>query len=229
MASILTMNLTSFIKDVYEVDLEEILDGSNFYFENQTFSITPQELTLAQELYPEFSEADREELIQSTKNRLYEVNYIGEYYDRYECALEDKINQDITNLITLLKDDLEDHKVFGTEKDLSVVVDWTRDLIIFKGKLSLLDTSIMEVINSYGMFGYDSLEQFKEFEGRKIGCRIKNLIHWLKETENIYGSIYDLFRFSSRNIGDYIFPDTVINLEELQEQYNCDYSCHKAV
>ena len=224
MASILKLGLRDFIKDVYNIDVDELCDYDNFYFEPSTNEYTQEELLLAQETFPNLTSESICRLLNDTYNRLYETAYIDEYYDLLTNEIEAKIKKDIPQMIKFFEADLKALKIRGTADDLKFDIDWAKDTITFKGKLSILDGCILQVVNDYGAFGYDGVAGFRYACGNIKG-RIAGHLHWLKYTEDIYGTIYNFFRVNTEGLGNYIYPYVVgqINKTSLQEMYAEDF------
>ena len=208
----ISLNLRSFIKEVYGFDYEEILSGDYFNFDTSWVTAEKDEVKKAKELimgYTGLSERIKESAedtdllkvaVESVKAQNYESTYIDEYFEGFKSQIEEKIIKDIENIQKMLAEDIVSFNVSG---QFTCKLDWYEDKIIFSGKIKALEAVIVEVINNYGMFQYSSIEEFKYCNEGNIKKRIENHIAWLKETENIYGTIYNLFKFDTKFIDYY--------------------------
>lgn len=217
----ITTGLREFIGDVYGVEVDSALDFNSFSFEFESFKITDEEMNITKAYLNSIGEncddATIVEIINNAKNRRYEDTYIENYTAEYLGELESQIEKDFKNIISFFEDELKDNRIKADEDSLTIKIDWNKDTITFMGKLTILDVVIVEAINGYGMFCY-SLKDFKE-QGN-IKERILGHIHWLKEIESIYGTIYNMFRFNTKYIGDYCYGDSEITDEYLEFAYD---------
>lgn len=211
----ISLNLRKFINDVYGIDYEKVLDYDYFNFDNLSVQLDEDELEEAKNLiFSNFSDKDLgDEIIEKindtelfqtvvTNSKLinYENTYMSEYFEEFKKQIEKKIIKDIENIQKMLSDELNDFNIHG---NFSCKINWEKDEIIFYGKIKALEAIIVEVCNAYGLFIYGSLKEFKEVNGGSIKDRIESHMSWLKSTEDIYGTIYNLFKFNSEFIDYY--------------------------
>lgn len=205
----ISLCLSDFINEVYGFKINDILDGDYFCFDTSWVEADKEDVNNAKKFINEYNGLssnikekanDNEtlkEAIVSAKSRNYEDTYVDEYFESFKSGIEEKIIKDMENIQKLLADDV---KGFCIEGKFTCKVNWFEDKIIFSGKLKVLQAIIVEVINSYGLFIYDSIEEFVESNEGSIKDRIDGHIAWLKETENIYCTIYNLFKFDTKFI-----------------------------
>lgn len=196
----ITFGLRNFIKEVYKVDLEEVLSIDNFYFENVKYDTDENDYKKLNNFLNEANlKVDNlSEFIQNVMNSHYEYSYIDEYSEAVLNRIESKIEKDFSLLPVFFKDEMNDAKI--KDGKLTVKIDWEKDTLVVTGKLSILELAVVECINGYGIFYY-TLKDFKE-EGN-LTKRIKDHIHWLGCLEKIYGSIYNFFEINLDNIDRY--------------------------
>lgn len=212
-------NLTNFVKNAYGIDLDEVGDYNNFYFDWVDGSKIYGFSSYVKEFknkYPKYKDYEYEDF-ERAANMRHEYSYIDEYLDEYYSRLESKLRKDIYNVSKFYIGDVDEVATKGTiEVD---VFDVVNDVISFKGTNVIDDFAaiIINCINGYGMFHYDDVEDFFDTQPasttqEKIEA-IESHTHWLKHFESIYGTIYDAFKFDSNDIdrygtmGDYDFTE----------------------
>lgn len=199
-----TLSLSELLKNAYKIDLDNYFDYSNFYFE--PLEIPDSEL-LKSSLRKEFPDLTDEafcEIARLAAQYRYEDSYMEEYYNAAKKAIEKKIYEDFMNLNTFF--DEEDEISYPGTLDIEKI-DWKRDVIVFDGPIEKLASYIINAINGYGMFYYESIDDFFDsmpaysFD-EKLNA-ITSHLHWLHEMENIYGTIYNFFIINLENLDSY--------------------------
>lgn len=209
----ITFKLREFIKEVYSVDLEELLSMENFYFEDTKFDIDSDDYKKLNNFLNEsnLKVDDLDTFMQSVMNYHYEYSYVNEYSKEVLERIENKIEKDFSLLPKFFKDEMDEAKI--KDGALNVTIDWVKDTLIVTGKLSILNLAVVECINGYGMFYY-SLKDFRE-QGN-LTKRVKDHIHWLKYLEQIYGTIHNVFQVNLENIDKYgCLGDVDFTLEDV--------------
>lgn len=214
----LKFKLREFIKEVYKIDVEELTSYDNFSFEHFSPDDYDRERfnTILSTSDLNVEEDIREDLLSAVVNRKYEDTYINEYAETLISTLSDKIVDDFKNLSDVMEYELTEANTHGK---IDIKLDWYNDEIIFSGKISMLDVFIVNCINGHGMFHF-SMKDFKE-EG-KIQDRIEGHLHWLNKFEEIYGTIYNIFKYDTSCLSRYYtFGNTYFELADIIEAYDC--------
>lgn len=217
---VLKFKLRDFIKDVYKIDIDSLLDYDNFYFEN--FSPDSYDKDRFEELLPLCNinigedEDMKENLLSEVVNRRYESSYIDDYSKQLISDISDKIINDFDHIKEVMEYEISEANI-NSDATLKIKLDWYNDTITFTGKLTLLDVFVVNCINGCGFFRY-SLDDFKR-EG-SIHDRIEGHLHWLHKFEEIYGTIYNIFTYDTSSLSRYYnFGDTYFSTEDIIEAY----------
>lgn len=203
----ITLKLSELIEDVYGIKLDEVCDGDNFYFNFDFIEVEEEDREKARVIINNHdknlnvSEEELDNAIRNSKIVAFEESYINEYYEVYTEQLEEKIIEDFNNIQDFMTDELEENNIEGSFK---VELSWKDDTIDFIGNSDVLEVIIIGMINGYGSFYYEDLKDFKSSNYEDdTQRRIEGHIYWLKYTEDIYGTIYNFFKFDSKYVDYY--------------------------
>lgn len=234
----LTTKLREFLMDVVSSDLnmKDIFGDDAWLFQNFEFAIldiedpTDEEKarvkrvceTAAQKAGQSI-ELDDEDLVEIWKRgvqRHYERSYMDDYYERLIIKIEEKVQDSFRDLTDFFDVELAEAGLpLETIPPFKVSLDWANDGLTIEGNLSALEVILIELINGYGMFGYDNLEEFRALNVSNQEQRILGHLHYLHQIESIYGTIYDFFHV--RGLSDldryYMFGDLDVTDDELIE------------
>lgn len=206
--------------NAYKINPESYLNYDNYYFDHSHIYKNNYYNEKIKMLYPELSDEDIDEIIKNVMIIHYENSYIDKYYKELCNQLEDKIKKDFSILNTFFKVGCGEIEI---KDDLIILeINWKDDYVKFKGPIKKLASYCINAINGWGLFHYDSITEFFRVNSattlqEKIQC-IVNHLHWLNKLEEIYGTIYSLFKFDTKYIdyygtlGDYDYTD-----EEIRE------------
>jgi hypothetical protein len=218
--------LSTLCKSAYKINPEQYLDYDNYYFNHSHIYKNTYYDEKIKARHPHLSDDDIDEIIKNVMIIHYESTYIDECYHELCRQLEDKIKKDFKVLNTFFKESCGEIEV---KDDLTITdINWKNDYIEFKGPIKKLASYCINAINGWGMFYYNSITEFfqslpAETLQEKIQYTIDHL-HWLNKLEEIYGTVYGLFKFDTQYIdyygtlGDYSYTDEEID-EYIEEWY----------
>jgi len=216
-------NLSNFLFEVYNIDLEQVTAFENFYFEEVSGKDIYEFDSYIEKFIktnPEYKDLNYIDFVNAANTR-YENSYISDYYSLFIEELEKKVRKDIVNICKFYidtQDELNIKEIIEVNK-----FDVMNNIISFKGKNEVDDFAsiIINCINGYGTFHYDNLEDFYYVNSVKTMSdkidTVEGHLHWLKYFEEIYGTMYNIFKkdFSdldrNNSLGDYDF--TIDDLE----------------
>lgn len=219
---------SEFIKQVYEVDVDSYLEEDEYNFSfisaNDIYDFDKYCDKFKRE-HPKYNDVDKEVFVEAANIR-YRNSYTEEYYKDVLNTLEDKIKEDFKELNTFFDKEYGDIDVDG---NISVKrVDFDKDEIEFTGSnvVDKMTSIVLNCINGYGMFEYPSLEEFyyandAKDDNTKIDAIVSH-IHWLKYFEDIYGTVYNIFRIDLSKIDYYgTMGDFDFTVDDLEYAIDC--------
>lgn len=203
------VNLNEFLENVYNIDWQKIQDYDNFYFDNDSsrLEIDKDIFATAKKLFPKVDTDLIELEIKRCMFDNYESSYMSEYIEEYKKQLSNKIIEDFNNLIEFFSEELTDFNYTPGINKIEVSINWNNEYIDILCNTDLLASIVIQCINNYGLFEYTSLKDFyssypcKNLKMKK-DYTIKHL-HWLHKLEEIYGSVYNFFKFDSKHVDYY--------------------------
>jgi len=215
----LKLNLTEFLLQAYKINIEELFDPSNFYIDDISWIIAyDDEVERIREQYNLTKKDDKliAEAIKRAKYWAYERTYFNEYVQEAKEIIGKKIHYDFKHLNNFF--DGASGEFFVDGEVLVKKIDWKNDEIVFEGKLSKLETYVVNACNGYGIFRYDSMDEFRHVHvGYTLKERIESHMHWLKYMEDIYGTIHYFFQIDLDSIDPYgTLGNTDFNKDEIE-------------
>ena len=200
------ISLDNLLNSAYGIDLDRLFDLDNFYFDGIELSDSD---VYNKEIREKYSHLDDEEFFKVAKRAAFDryvYTYIDEYSEEAIKILEDKIRFDLNNL----GDIFSEYDEFTGEGTISVhEIDWDNREITIEGDIETLACYVLNAINGYGMFVYESLDDFwyansaKTFD-EKLQA-VEGHFHWLKHVEDIYGTGEGFFLLDTSKIGQYSY------------------------
>lgn len=204
------INLTDLIEKVYEIDLKEYEDESKFSFDyaksKEIYNFDRYCENFKKE-NPKYKDVGIE-VLEEAANIRYRTSYVDAYYKEILEELTSKITKDIKELNKFYQEDTGDSIYTKGKIEVKEIDFSSNDLeITGENEIDKLATIIIDCINGYGMFYYESLEEFYEAynavtKNTKIEA-VKSHLHWLRYFEDIYGTVHDIFKIDLSNIDDY--------------------------
>lgn len=181
-------------------------------------------MTQAISCYPSVNAKLLSRAIQKCKSSAYESSYSVEYWEAARKLLKEKIEKDFSVLPSFFDESEGDLAIEG---DISVFVDLENDLVRFDDA-DKLTACIVNAINAYGDFFFESLQYFKDSHGLDDGevdqsMTIGNFLWRLHQMEDTYCSRYQVFRidiFDQLEYQSQWFGNTNYDVEELEDFLN---------
>lgn len=188
-------NLHEFIELVYKVDSQEIEQWEfyNFYHELDESDIDKDDLQYITEKYNLDDEQGQELLYRIMENN-YESTYIEDTITSFQGNITDTIKRDFENIykINSYVDDFKFDKIEVAN------IDFRNNRITFNSTCKNFAKMLVSVINDYGMFVYDSIDDFFDsYPANTEKQKRKTLfdhLSYLGDYENINGTIYGIFK-----------------------------------
>jgi len=208
---LLTIKYLDFAEKVYKLKFQneygDYIDTANVDCD-LPIDLTKDEITLKADQF-KVSNKQIEKAIKTAMRWNYESSYAVEFDKALHRELRDKVNKDLTNIQKLME-----IKFAYEIKDNSADQNWNRqdEITIEIFNINAFASIIIECINGYGIFNYKNTREFYETNANhsKTGRShqdkteaILSHLFWLKYTEEIYGSIFNLFQFSTNHIDYY--------------------------
>jgi len=223
----LTLPLDKLVLKVYKIDLEKIGDpySDHYCFSHDKYEVEDTEVaSLRAELDLPKSVTDSmlRNILQRVMERKYETSYADEYHAKVCEMLKEKIEKDFSKLESFFSptDEITVDGGLRVKK-----IDFPNNQITFEGKITKLESYIVNCINGQGPFYYRDLEEFQTqtYPG-SIYKRIEGHLHWLAYLEGIYGTIHSFFELDLKYVDYYgTMGDTNYTLEDVKEYLDNEY------
>lgn len=198
--TVLVLNLSNFLKQVYKFEEETIFDNHDF-IDTSWIKVTDSEAQKFLDNYriTTMSIEDAKQIVYEAMSRTYEQTYNDNFYKDCILELQGKIEKDFENLNSFFC--VADGDVTSDDKLVIDSINWKDDTITFSGNLVKFEEIIIQAINGYGSYHYNSLEEFRDCNyGDDSKENIESHLHWLVEMEAIYGTIHNFFEFDLSDI-----------------------------
>lgn len=211
----ITINLKDFLKEVYNFDIDKYADYDNFCFESSFITDNDIDQKILKDMQVKYPAITLDKIKDSIKLAMfynYENSYIEEYTEKLQNIISDKITYDFNHLSDFLFDELTDLKLNedllnelkSNNFEIKTDINFTDNTLKIYCDIDILSGLAITCINGYGMFGYNSIQEFYDSQPcnnkkEKVNYVINHL-NWLSELENIYGSTYYFFTITDNDI-----------------------------
>jgi hypothetical protein len=198
------IDLNVFLKNVYNIDIEELNEWEHYSFEHclTDSDIEKEHIEYCIKKYNLDGETAKS-LLTTIMIYKYEESYMTEYYENYISQLEQKIITDFKNIYKVNSDQFPFNEIKIKN------VDFEKNIIELITSIEDIVNMLLDSINNYGLFEITSMSDFfnmnaaftqKEKEKEKV---IVNHLHWLNNYEEINGTIFNIFKFDSKFVDYY--------------------------
>lgn len=198
------ISLNKLLESTYGIDLDRVNDYDNFYFDGVEINDSD---VYNNEIRSKYNYLDEEDFLMVARRAAFDryvYSYTNEYFSAVIEAIDDKIRHDLNKLGDLFSENDE----FTGDGYIGVYdIDWDKYEVILEGNIDTFACYLINIINGYGMFVFDSLDEFwytnsAENDSEKIDA-VEGHLHWLQYTEDIYGTGENYFRLDVSKIGEY--------------------------
>ena len=155
----------------------------------------------------------------------YELTYVDDFLKAFKSRITEQIITDFENIYKINSD----YDIFQYSEITLKNISFKQDKLTFNTTLDNFSKMVFSVINAYGMFEYDSLDQFYYCNSANTDIeKIKTItghLHWLNRFEEIYSSIYYIFKdFDISKLDPYgTFGSIILDSFQDIDNYIADY------
>jgi len=224
----LQLSLDKFLNKVYDMDIDSHMDRTNFTFDFVEIDVTDKELDeFRKELDDDYDldNINLRDILQQVKQRTYRMNFIDSYYEKFKERLRDNIQYSFEEIVKILGGENLEHELDFRNAKLIPTISFSERTITFEGDIDLLEDIVVSCINGYGMFYYDSIEEFRYVCGDESQKeRIESHLHWLGYFKDIWGvnvfdsglDLSDIARYLCVTADDYNMQDVRQEIEFME-------------